>query len=321
MSASDPTPTSAAAPAPRRDRLPRPTDRLPLGDGLAVSPVALGIVGEPATVSAAYDAGVNFFFLTTDMHWPLYDALRAGLGDLLAARPGVRDHIVVAGVTYVTRPSFCYAPFEELADAVPGLGRLDVLVAGGASAPDFFARLPVFERHRAARHTGCRAIGASFHDRAAARLAVRHELVDVAFIRYNALHDGARADLLPALAAPPRPRTRLFNFKSTMGWVPPARFDALGVSPDHWRPRVEDHYRLVLSRPEIDGVLVALQDPAQLDALTRALAEPPLDDDEQDHLVTLAQLAAGRADWADAGGGGGGGGGGSGATTSIPKNH
>src|SRR3954463_12328826 len=115
-----------------RTALPRMTDRLPLGpDGLRVSPFCLGLAGEAATVPAAFDAGVNFFFVSADMHWPLYENTRRGLADLLARGGGVRDEVVVAGVCYPTQPEFCTAPFEELVAAVPGLKTLDVLLAGG----------------------------------------------------------------------------------------------------------------------------------------------------------------------------------------------
>ena len=68
----------------KRQRLPRFTDRLPLGDqGLAVSPFCLGMVREAVTVCAAFDAGINFFFLSTDLHWPLYENARRGLRQLL----------------------------------------------------------------------------------------------------------------------------------------------------------------------------------------------------------------------------------------------
>ena len=57
-----------------RARLPQFTDRLALGrEGLVVSPFCLGLVRVPETISAAFDAGINFFFLTADMHWPLYE--------------------------------------------------------------------------------------------------------------------------------------------------------------------------------------------------------------------------------------------------------
>src|SRR5436190_890300 len=63
----------------RRAALPRMTDRLDLGSkGLRVSPFCLGRVKSPDTVLAAFDAGINFFFVTADMHWPGYENLREG---------------------------------------------------------------------------------------------------------------------------------------------------------------------------------------------------------------------------------------------------
>jgi hypothetical protein len=58
-----------------REHLPRLTDRIPLGGGLMVSPVCLGRIpdedlpGSVNTACAEFDAGVNFFFLSCDLHW------------------------------------------------------------------------------------------------------------------------------------------------------------------------------------------------------------------------------------------------------------
>jgi hypothetical protein len=172
--------------------LPQFRNRLVLGDqALRVSPFCLGIVRSPETVSAAFDAGINFFFVTADMHWPLYEATRRGLQALLARGPSIRDQIVVAGVCYPTQPEFCSAPFQELLSAIPGLDRLDVLIAGGAYAGEFADRLPVYLDHRQRGFVGARAIGATFHDRTAALTAIKQECLDIALIRYNPDHAGA----------------------------------------------------------------------------------------------------------------------------------
>ena len=64
-----------------RAHLPRFTDRLALGgQGLAVSPFCVGMVALPETIGAAFDAGINFFFVSADMHWPLYEATRVSRG-------------------------------------------------------------------------------------------------------------------------------------------------------------------------------------------------------------------------------------------------
>jgi hypothetical protein len=285
---------------PRRSRperaaaLPRAGDRARLGAlEVGVSPVCLGIVADPRVVPAAFDAGVNFFFLTADMHWPLYEPLRRGLAMLLARGGGVRDQIVVGVVSYVTQPEFCHLPFREVVDAVPGLGRADVTIAGGAYAQDLLARLVEYRRHREGDVPGARGTGASFHDRAAAREAIRHGLVDLAYVRYNPIHRGADEDLFPHLGA--SGQTLVYNFKSTAGHLSEARCRALGLAPGDFRPAVTDHYRFALTRPEVDGILCALGTERHVRELVDALAAGPLDEEGIQYMKDLGDLAAGRA--------------------------
>jgi hypothetical protein len=259
-----------------------------------VSPFCLGIVRQPETVGAAFDAGINFFFLTADMHWPLYGNSRRGLQHLLARGQGIRDQIVVAAVCYATQPEFCSTPFEELLEEIPGLDRLDVLIAGGAYAGEFAARLPVYEEHRRTGSAGCRAIGATFHDRQAARRALAEDAVEIAFVRYNPGHAGARRDLFPLLTQPAL--ALLFGFKSTSGYVRPEQMTALGLSGDvYWRPEVTDYYRFALSRPELDGLLIAPATPDEVAALAETVEKGPLDEEEETHLMHTALVAQGRA--------------------------
>jgi len=269
-----------------RKTLPRLTDRLPLGDGLLVSPVCLGAVARPDVVLAAWEAGINFFFLTADMHWPMYEPLRRGLRTLFK-RPGARESVVICSTAYVTQPDFCEMPFEEVVEALPGLGHLDVLTMGGVSEGDFRPRLPVYQRHLAHGFVGCKAIGASFHDRKTARAAVDAEVVDLAFVRFNAGHPGAQKDLFPHVK--PHRHTRLFNFKTIDGWVAPVQLDALGLDPRSWKPHPVDHYRFALSQPALDGVLAALSHPREVRQLADALARGPMTEEEQRYLMTLAK--------------------------------
>lgn len=276
-------------------RFPQFRDRLALGQqGLAVSPFCLGLVHEPETIGAAFNAGINFFFLTADMHWPLYDASRRGLEQLLARGHGIRHEIVVAAVCYPTQPEFCYSPFEELVAATAGLDHLDVLVAGGAYASEFAARLTVYQEHRRGNFLGARAIGATFHDRQAARQAPAEDALDIAFVRYNPGHAGAREDLLPHLRQPTS--TLLFGFKSTFGYVGSAEMTELGLPGDvYWHPEITDHYRFALSRPELDGLLVAPRTPQEVTALAAALEEGPLSEEEETYLMRVALVAQGEA--------------------------
>jgi hypothetical protein len=58
---------------------------------------------------------------------------------------------------------------------------------------------------------------------------------------------------------------------------------------------VTDHYRFVLTAPEVDGILCSPLSPDEVRGIARALAEGPLTEEEQAYLVDLAALADGRA--------------------------
>jgi hypothetical protein len=233
------------------------------------------MVSDPAVISEAFDLGINFFFVTADMHWPLYEGTRRGLADLFRRGGSVRDQVVVAVTAYVTQQEFLAAPFSEVVDAVHGLERIDVAVAGGSYAQDFFSRMVVLERrYRAGGQLGARAIGASFHDRPTCALAVGSGLIDIGYVRYNAAHAGARAEVFPHL--PVDGRTLLYCFKSTMPFFSEPRDPAV---------RVTDHYRFVLSRPELDGVLCSPSQRPMLRELADALAEGPMEDAEEEAFV------------------------------------
>lgn len=274
---------------PHRAALPQMTDRLPIGQtGLLVSPFCLGWVQTPETIEVAFDAGINFFFLSADMHWPVYDASRRGLIALLNRGRAVREQIVVAVASYVTQREFTYKPFLEALEAVPKLKRIDMIVIGGAYENDFAIRQEIYRRHVEQRAFGARAVGTSFHDRAAAVTAANDAQIDVAFIRYNPVHPGARLDVFPRLQPSP---TRIFNFKSTLGYIKPSKLRAAGViAGDNWQPSPTDYYRFALSQPSIDGILCSLRHPREIKALARALKSPPLDAEEERYLIELAKL-------------------------------
>src|SRR5689334_4931583 len=104
-----------------RTKLPSTSDRLWLGrSGLRVSPICLGMT-DPETVVAAYEEGINFFFLTGDLHWPLYAGVRNGLARLLAGNKSRREEIVVGVVSYLDNPLFSALQFNEVMAEVAGL--------------------------------------------------------------------------------------------------------------------------------------------------------------------------------------------------------
>jgi hypothetical protein len=247
------------------------------------------MVKDELIIPAAFEAGINFFFVSADLHWPSYRKTREGLRTLLSVR-GRRDDVVIAAVSYPTQAEFCEGPFQELLEEVPELERIDVLLAGGAFGDEIERRLSVYKRHRSRTRFGARAIGVTFHDRQACAHQLRAGELDVAFARYNPGHAGAQVDLFPALVAPHAP---LFTFKSTFGWVSPERAAKLSLPPSLWLPAITDHYRFALSSPAVDGLLVGFTRVAEVRELSDALAAGGLDPDEQMHLQYLAELERG----------------------------
>ncbi len=284
--------TASLASAPTRIALPKASDRLALGlSGLEVSPICLGIVGDPAIIPAAFDAGVNFFFISGDLHWPLYEEIRKGLEMLFARGKGIRDQVVVGAVSYLDPPIFQALQFHEIIQVVKGLERIDVLLAGAVwSAQNFEGRLTPLQRGRGIGYLGSRGIGASFHDRRTALLSVNSGALDIQFIRYNTAHPGARGDMFPFFRSDRR--SLVFNFKSMMSRVSPERFRELGLSGSYWEPKATDYYRFALSPPGMDGVLCSPGSVEEFRQLLLALEEAPLTPQEEQYMMWLSSVGS-----------------------------
>ena len=273
-----------------RQSLPKPTDRFMLGkSGLQVGPICLGMTASPQTVIAAYDEGVNFFFVTGDLHWPLYDGIRKGLTKLLSGAPSRRQEIVVGVVSYLDNPLFSALQFNEVIAEVPGLDYVDLMIAGAvASEQSFYSRVDSLARARYGGQHGARAIGATFHLRSLALAADYYGLLDISFIRYNSSHPGARKDLFPYFR---QDRSGLvFNFKSVMSRVTAEMLESFNLPKPYWVPDACDYYRFVLSRREIDGILCSPMSAEEMHQLARALDRGPLTHDQEDYMIRLSSL-------------------------------
>jgi hypothetical protein len=72
--------------------------------------------------------------------------------------------------------------------------------------------------------------------------------------------------------------------------------EALGLHGSrYWHPEITDQYRFALSRPELDGVLLAPKTPEELQGVADALARGPLTEEEQTYLTDVALVARGDA--------------------------
>jgi hypothetical protein len=244
------------------------------------------MVDDPEAVRAAFAAGINAFFISADLHWPLYEGLRRGLAELLRDDPSARERMVIGVCSYTTQTEFPLGAMREVLTAVPELGTIDLAIAGGAYGHEILDRLKLFQRLRREQTLGIRAIGASFHDRQAALLAHNHGLLDLVFMRFNALHTRARQEVFPHLD--PSAGTLLYNFTNTAGYVKPEQHRSLGLPEPAWWPSPTDHYRFVLSHPQIDGLLCSPRTPAEVAGLVAALEAGPLSGSEQSELIALA---------------------------------
>ena len=169
---------------------------------------------------------------------------------------------------------------------MPKLARVDVLVGGGMYGPEMLARIKMLRE--VARGRGAPAVAASFHDRSAASVAANAGLVDLGYVRYNPAHPRAKEDLFPKLRDGKRPP--LYNFKSQRGYVPHAVLEQKKIDRALWYPDAPDYYRYALSRPQMDGLLFALEKPSQLRELDDALKQGGLLPAEEEHLEELAIL-------------------------------
>lgn len=277
-----------------RTTLPKFRDRRRLDpSGLVVSPFCLGMVADPKIIPAAFDAGVNFFFLSVDKSWHYFEKARRGLAMLLERGGGIRDDVVVAAATYIAQPEFAPVPFFDLLSVLPTLERIDLPLIGGTRDNDFFVRLHTMRRMMRPGPLGFRALGATFQEPPSAVDAVNQHLVDIAFAPHNNVARGMRDVVLPNLD--PDATCPIYGLLSKNGAPTPDKYAALGLDPESWIPGPVDQYRYALSFARLDGILFAMGGVDYLEALIAGLDQGPLDAEELDYMSNLGDVAAGRA--------------------------
>ena len=273
----------------RGTRLPRASDRLRFRDtDLTVSPICIGITESPDTVIAAYEEGINFFFISGDLHWPRYAYTRAGLTRLLDGSPSRRGHIVVAAVSYLDEPFFGLLQFEEILESVPGLERIDVLLAGAVTSDFSLLRVTSLQRARTRHHLGATAIGASFHKRRYMLSSAAQQL-DIHYVRYNPGFFKSRIDLFPHIS--PDAAQLTFGFQSQAARVTAESYRSLDLPDGSWLPSASDYYRFALTPNPIDGILCSPSTAEEVRILARALEEKPLTPDEEKYMIRLSHAA------------------------------
>ena len=269
-------------------------ERRPLGrTGLQVSPLG---IGGGAGISSddvlhAYDQGINYFFFSSDLHHFLYTHMAAALRTLCGRGSAERQNVVLAVVTYVTRPEKAMgALFDQFSEL--GIDYVDAFYWGWLGAGDravarqLLAVTPhlrgpdahaarfveeafgVSERLRA--YGAVRSVGASFHDVTLAAEWAGSPLLDHVMVRHNPAHRGAQR-ALPLALPPEGARPGVVTFKSTHGagvplWKRPAH-----AAAEAWVPSPGHLYRYSLSQPWVDLCLTGPRTRSDIDAALAAV--------------------------------------------------
>jgi aryl-alcohol dehydrogenase-like predicted oxidoreductase len=281
--------------------------RRPLGKtGLMVSPLGIGggngISSEH--VLYAFERGINYFFFSSDLHHFSYRQSVEALRKLCRRGSSVRDHVVLATVSYVNDPEKLPAVvFDQLAEL--GVDYIDVFHWGWIT--DSSNCSPLFnssgqlkqggglaQAMRAMQHQAhelnaellkkgiARYVGASFHSRQAAQQWIK--TLDVLMLRYNIAHTGVEQDVFTHLTGDKvqDPGIVVFNTGHEghrFFHQPPRSYPA-----NLYVPTVPDCYRFALSHPAVDVVLTGVTDRDQIDRALEAVEKGPLTTSELEFM-------------------------------------
>ena len=277
----------------RRLKLPSFTDHCAVsGLNIEVSRYLLSSVSTPDVVEQAFERGINFFLLGADLHWPKYEATRIGLQRLLQ-RTSLRDEVVIAAISHMHQRNAAAVAFREVLDAVPQLGRLDMLVMGGAEERNFLPRLQEYRAYAKDEWMGAHLTGACFDDFQTAAIAIDARTIDIAFATFYAGRPGIRPRMLPERRreqAPP-----LYAFGSAHSYRTADELRDAGLPTTKWYPTRADYLRYALTWQAFDGVVCSSISNEGLEELADAIEKGPLDDEELAYLVDLDDLVNQRA--------------------------
>ena len=225
----------------------------------------LGLAGNPnmeeGCVTAAYDAGVNYYFFYNQSYPILIDELKSVLRDN-------RESIIVATGSESRNLKTLNSYLDQVRRQLE-VEAVDVFYVEYVSPGDDMAALlgagGVFdELHRWKAEGFIRYVGATSHNRPMAVELVESGRIDVLMHRYNMAHRGAEEQVLPAALNAGVP---VVAFTCT-------RWGSLLTGHQDWDgpvPTAADCYRYVLHHPAVHIALTAPTTPAQLEENLSAL--------------------------------------------------
>ena len=219
----------------------------------------LGLAGNPnmeeGCVTAAYDAGINYYFFYNQSYPILIKELKSVLGNN-------RESIVVATGSESRNLKTLNSYLDQIRSQLE-VEAVDVFYAEYVSPGDDMATLlgtgGVFdELHRWKAEGLIRYVGATTHNRPMAVELVESGRIDVLMHRYNMAHRGAEEQVLPAALNAEVP---VVAFTCT-------RWGSLLTGHQDWDgpvPTAANCYQYVLHHPAVHIALTAPTTPAQLE--------------------------------------------------------
>lgn len=225
----------------------------------------LGLAGNPnmeeGCVTAAYDAGINYYFFYNQSYPTLIKELKSVLRDN-------REAIVVATGSESRNIKTLNSYLDQVRRQLE-VNAVDVFYAEYISPEDDMETLlgagGVFdELHRWKAEGLIRYVGATSHNRPMAVELIESGCIDVLMHRYNMAHRGAEEQVLPAALNAGVP---VVAFTCT-------RWGSLLTGHQDWDglvPTAADCYQYVLHHPAVHIALTAPTTPAQLEENLSAL--------------------------------------------------
>jgi aryl-alcohol dehydrogenase-like predicted oxidoreductase len=210
---------------------------------------------DPACISRAFAAGINFFFFYGPGHKEFVDSLRP----ILVTR---REDMIVASGSGSRKPNGLKTARRKIVGAI-GVEMLDVFFAEYINPADdanaiFGAGGVLDELQRWKADGVIRYVGATAHDRKLARRLAEDARVDILMHRYNMAHRKAAVEVFPTAL---KSRTPVIAFTAT-------RWGTLLKSPAGWSgaiPTAADCYGFCLAQPAVRLVLTAPKNVTELE--------------------------------------------------------
>jgi aryl-alcohol dehydrogenase-like predicted oxidoreductase len=234
-------------------------------------------IGSDSGISAsalewAFERGINYFYWGSRRRKGMKEAIRN-------LAPRCRDQMVIALQTYdYTGLALEYTFMKGLRQL--GLDYADVFILGMRNG-----RIPerILDKALVLREKGLtRHLCVSAHSRSAYRSHLDRNIFDLVMVRYNAAHRGAETEVLPLCQQHGAPGVICFN-STRWGHL----FDPRWMPKGEKTPSPADHYRYVLSNPQVHMVLTAPETFAQLQENLAALASGRVSEEERRWLERI----------------------------------